>query len=120
VSNHDDDGPLMHFHLGIMSEKNGRRRKTNIEVDAEDIIAAGAVIVALFFTWAIIFGRVPINTYTVGIVGFSGAGAAIAAITKTRGKKASRTPWIEWIAIVVLLLGFGAYAWFSRGWLGFS
>jgi uncharacterized RDD family membrane protein YckC len=120
MRNRDDDGPLVHFHLGIMSEDDGRKRKTNIKVDAEDIIAAGAVIVALLFTCAMIFGRAPINSYTVGIVGFSGAGAAIAAIAKTRGKRVSRTPWIEWIVIVLLLFGFGAYVWFSRSWIGFS
>jgi hypothetical protein len=114
MRNKDDDGPLLNFQLGIMSEDNGRKRRTNIRVDPEDLIALGAVLVALLFSCAMIFGFAPINTYTMGIVGFSGAGAAIAAIAKSRGKKPSRTPWIEWIGIVLLMLGFSAYLWFGR------
>lgn len=57
---------------------------TKISFDTEDIVAVIAGLIALMFAAAMIFDKVPINTLTVGIVGFSGAGAVIAKIIKAR------------------------------------
>jgi hypothetical protein len=121
VPNNDDDDNHIHaesvnyLHLSFMSERDGDKRKTNLKIDPEDIIAAGAVIVALIFAMAMVFGSVPINKYTVGIVGFSGAGAIVAGIVKARKGKTTGTPWHIWILIVLLLAAFGIYVWASWG-----
>jgi hypothetical protein len=113
----DDRRRVMHFQLGFMSEQNGHKRKTNLKIDPEDIIAVGAVLIALIFAIAMVSGSVPINKYTVGIVGFSGGGAIIAGIVKARRGKATRTPWIEWALIAFLVVAFGVYVAVSWGWV---
>lgn len=55
---------------------------------AEDIIALAAAIVAILFSIGMIVGKLPVNGLTIGVVGFSGAGAVIAKIIKTRRKTA--------------------------------
>jgi hypothetical protein len=95
----------------------GIERKTQLRVDPEDIIALVGALIAIIFTVAMVFGIVPINKYTTGIVSFSCIGAAVAAITKARNNKSKRTPWIERIAIVALLVVFGMYVWLSWGWV---
>jgi hypothetical protein len=67
-------------------------RKGILKLDPEDIIAIVAGIVAIMFAAAMIAGWVPINKYTVGIVGFSGAGVVIAKIVKARSGKAPAKP----------------------------
>ena len=66
----------------------GNRRR--LRVDPEDVFALFAGIVALAFAIAMIAGWVPINAYTVAIVGFSGAGLATARVIKARKPSTSR------------------------------
>jgi hypothetical protein len=82
--NKSDPDNLLHFKLRVKSERIGRKQRTNISVDPEDLIAAGAVIVALIFAVAMVSQWVPINGYTAGIVACSGAGAAIAKFVRSR------------------------------------
>ena len=107
----DDDHLGANFQLFISSEQNGKRRKTTVRVDPEDVIAAGGIFAALLFAVAMVFGSTPINKYTVSIVGLSGGATAVSRIVGARKKKSARTPWIEWIAIFALIVGFGAYIW---------
>jgi hypothetical protein len=106
-----------YLRLSIISEQDGDKRKTSVSIDPEDIIAAGAVLVALLLGGGVVFGSVPLNKYTVAIVGFSGAGAIVAEIVKARKSKATRFAWHTWIFVVVLLAAFGIYVWASWGWV---
>ena len=112
----DDDDNLTHFKLWIMHEQNGNRHRTRIKIDPDDIIAAGAFVVALVFALAMVFGSIPINKYTIGIVGFSGSGGAIGTIIKARRRKEGHSPWIERLLILVLIAAFGTYVWATWGW----
>jgi hypothetical protein len=85
----DDDDNLVHFRLRTKSEKNGRKRQTDLRVDPADVIASGAVIVALIFLVAMVSQWLPVNAYTVGIVACSGAGFVIAKLIRARRPKAS-------------------------------
>jgi hypothetical protein len=97
------------------TSKDGEESKTSFRIDAEDIIAIGAVVVALIVVAGMIWASFPVNKYTIGLASASGATAPIAQITKAKGKHASRTPWIEWIIIVVLVVAFGLYVWATWG-----
>ncbi len=112
--NNRDHGMVVH--LERMSFHDGNKRKTKLKIDPEDVIAIGTVLVAVIIAIGMVTGAVPINKYTAGIVAFSGSGAAIAGIVKSRKRKPTRTPWIEWIVILVLAVAFGAYVWASWGW----
>ncbi len=73
------------FEVTIETDKDGNTKESKRgTIATEDIIAIGAVIVAVIMALAMVFGRVPINKYTVGLAGFSGAGAVIAKIVKAR------------------------------------
>jgi hypothetical protein len=85
----DDDDNLVHFRLRTKSEKNGRKRQTDLRVDPADVIASGAVIVALIFLVAMVSQWLPVNAYTVGIVACSGAGFVIAKLIRATRPKAS-------------------------------
>lgn len=85
----NDDDNLVHFRLRTKSEKNGRKRQTDPRVDPADVIASGAVIVALIFLVAMVSQWLPVNAYTVGIVACSGAGFVIAKLIRARRPKAS-------------------------------
>ena len=80
--------------IDISSKKVGKKKenKTSISIDTEDIIAIGAVLVAIMFAVAMIVGWVPINKYTVGLASFSGVGAVIAKIVKSRRTKVAAKP----------------------------
>jgi uncharacterized RDD family membrane protein YckC len=108
---------MPYLSFNFKSERDGDKRKIEFKIDPEDVIAAGAVFVALIFAVAIVFGSAPINKYTVGIVGFSGAGGIVAGIVKARRSKATKSPWLAWILIVLLLAAFGIYVWASWGWV---
>jgi hypothetical protein len=87
--NENDHDNLLHFRLRTKSEKNGRKHQTDLRVDPEDVIASGAVIVALIIAVAMVSQWLPINAYTVGMAACSGAAAAIAKIIKARRSTAS-------------------------------
>jgi hypothetical protein len=87
--NEGDDDNLVHFRLRTRSEKNGRKRQTDLRVDPEDVIASGAVVIALMFAVAIVSQWLPFNAYTIGMVACSGAAAAIAKSVKASRPKAS-------------------------------
>jgi hypothetical protein len=80
--NKDDADNLVPFRLRKKSEKNGRRGQTGPGVDHVDVIASGAVIVALIFAVAMVSQWLPVNAYTMGIVACSGAGFIIAKLMK--------------------------------------
>jgi hypothetical protein len=79
-----DPDNLLHFKLGVKSEKSGRKHRTSISFDPEDAVAAGAVIVALIFAVAMVSQWLPINGYTAGMVACSGAVAVIAKLVRAR------------------------------------
>ena len=93
------DNPNGKFHIeqvtfeseqtSVPGKKHSARKKFTI--DTEDIIAIGAAIVALVTILAIVAGWLPLNTFTVGLAGFSGAGAVIAGIIGARKKSVSDT-----------------------------
>lgn len=89
----------------------------NFHIGTEDIIAIGAVVVAVLVVAGMIWGGLPVNKYTVGLASISGAAAGIAQIIKAKDKHPKRTPWIEWIIIVVLVVAFGLYIWATWGTL---
>jgi|SRR6516162_8399832 len=99
-------------------EEPGRKQKTNVRVDIEDIIAIGAALIAFVFAVAMIFGAVPINKYTVAVVGLSGCSAIVTGIVRARRGKETRSPWLEraiWsLAILILATAFGFYVWLNR------
>ena len=84
----NDDDNLLHFRPRTKSEKNGHKRQADLRVDPRDVIAAGAVIVALLFLVAMVSQWLPFNAYTVGIVACSGAGFVIAKLIRARRPKA--------------------------------
>lgn len=59
-------------------------KRRTVTFDTEDIIAGSAASVAILFALAMIAGKLPINELTIGVVAFSGAGAAIAKIIKLK------------------------------------
>jgi len=83
------DDNLVPFRLRTKSEKGGRKRQMNLGVDPVDLIASGAIMVALVFAVAIVSQWLPINAYTVGIVACAGAGFIIAKLMKPRRPRAS-------------------------------
>jgi hypothetical protein len=79
--------------IHIDTQSNGRKKRTIVDIETEDIIAIFAGLIAIMFAVAMIAGWVEINKYTVGLAGFSGAGAVIAKIMKARKPaKTSPTP----------------------------
>lgn len=87
----NDDDNLVNFRPRTKSEKNGRKRQTDLRVDPEDAIASGTIIVALIFAVAIVSQWLPFNAYTIGMVACAGAGFIIAKLVKARRPRASGT-----------------------------
>lgn len=87
--NKDHADNLVPFRLRKKSEKNGRKRQTDLRVDPVDVIASGTVIVALIFAVAAVAQWLPINAYTMGVVACSGAGFVMAKLIKARRLRAS-------------------------------
>lgn len=75
--------------IEVETNKEGRDGKKNLKVsmDPEDIIAIFAGIVAVIIVLAMVFGAIPVNELSVGILTFSGVGTAIAKIIGARKKK---------------------------------
>jgi hypothetical protein len=82
------------FRIDKTSKVDGKKKehKTSVSIDTEDIIAIFAGLVAVAFAVAMIAGWVPINKLTVGLASFSGIGAVIAKIVKSRQTKAAAKP----------------------------
>jgi hypothetical protein len=55
-------------------------------VDPEDIVAAGGVVVAVIIALGIVFQSVPLNVYSVGILGIAGAAGGVAKILQAKRK----------------------------------
>jgi hypothetical protein len=68
-------------------QKTTTETSRKVSIDPEDVIAVFAGVVALVTVGAMIFHALPLNALTVGLAGFSGAGAAIAAILGARTRK---------------------------------
>jgi Flp pilus assembly protein TadB len=82
----DEDEPdnLLQFRPLAKPDKSGRKRQSGIAVDPEDLITAGAAIVALVLAVAMASQWVPINVYTIGIVACCGAGFVIAKLIRAK------------------------------------
>jgi hypothetical protein len=89
-------------------------RTTDLKFDPEDLIALGAVIVAILMTAGMVFGSVPINKLTVGVAGFSGSGGIIIGIIKARGGGGTGKLWA---ALAILAFAFAAYVWATWDWV---
>jgi hypothetical protein len=63
---------------------NGHLPPTLANGDPEDIVAAGAIIVALALAVAIVSGWIPLDRYTIGIAACCAAGAVMAKVIKAR------------------------------------
>jgi hypothetical protein len=67
------------------------KRRWKFSAEAEDLVALFGGVIAVICAIAMAFGAMPVNKLTVGIVTFSGVGAAIAGIVKAKkGKKKAR------------------------------
>jgi hypothetical protein len=84
----DEEDPfdnLLRFERGRKPKPNGRLPQADRpKVDPVDIVAAGAVIVALVLAVAMVSGWVPIDDYTIGLVACAVAGAIVAKLVKAR------------------------------------
>ena len=60
---------------------------SSVSIGTEDIIAIGAVLLAVLVVIAMIAGWLPINKWTIGLAGFSAAGAAVSKIVKAKNPK---------------------------------
>lgn len=65
----------------------GSKKRAQLTADTEDIIAFFAGIVAVIVALGMVFWSFPVNKLTIGVLTFSGVGAAIAAIIGARKKK---------------------------------
>jgi hypothetical protein len=81
----DRDDNLLRFEPGRKPKPNGRMPQTSRpNVDPVDLIAAGAVVVALALAVALVSGWIPIDDYTIGLVACAVAGAAVAKLVKAK------------------------------------
>jgi hypothetical protein len=88
----DDQHIVLNFQPGPRSRRaNGQKGPTHLKTDPEDIIASGAVVVALIFAVAMVSGWVPVGRYTIGIVACLAALAVAVKLIKARRSKASVT-----------------------------
>jgi hypothetical protein len=84
----DEPHNLIQFRPVAKPKKSGRQHQSSIGVDPEDLITAGAAILALVLAVAMVSQWVPINVYTVGIVVCAGAGFMIAKLIRARRSSA--------------------------------
>ena len=82
----------MTFDYSRKNAKKGEETNTQLTIEAEDIVAIFAGVVAVMIVVAMIAGWVPINKITAGLASFSGAGVIIAKIVKARGHKNPAQP----------------------------
>ena len=88
----DDKHVVLKFQAG---RKPGRetasKRPTRLQAGPEDMMASGAVVVALVFAVAMVSGWVPVDLYTIGIIAGLAALTVAAKVIKARRSKASVT-----------------------------
>lgn len=81
------------FSGGFEREKTGpdgssEKTRASVSFATEDIIAGFAGLVAVLFLAGMLMDKIPVNPLTVGVLGFSGAGAVAAKIIQAkRGRK---------------------------------
>jgi hypothetical protein len=80
----DDPDNLIPFRPVARPGKSGRKPQSSIGVDPEDLMTAGAAILALVLAVAMVSQWVPINVYTVGIVVCCGAGFVVARLIRAK------------------------------------
>lgn len=85
------DHNFLHY-ISFSSESDGKKRRTRLKIDTEDIIAVFAGVIAIMFSVAMIAGWLPVDKYTVSLASLSAAGVAIAQITKARRGRAPQKP----------------------------
>lgn len=61
--------------------------QTKIGIDTEDIFVIGGIVVAIIFVLGMVFGAIPVNKLTVGVLGLSAVAAGTAKIIKARKPK---------------------------------
>lgn len=91
-----DDNDDEHIVLNFQSrpkprQGTGGKQPTRLQTDSEDIVASGAVILALIFAVAMVSGWIPVDLYTIGILACLAALAVAAKLIKARRSKASVT-----------------------------
>lgn len=64
-----------------------RTTETKIGIDTEDIFVIGGIILAMIFALGMVFGMIPVNKLTVGVLGLSAIAAGAAKIVKARKPK---------------------------------
>jgi hypothetical protein len=72
-------------------QRTGREPPTSLQSDPEDMVASGAVVLALIVAVAIVSGWLPVDRYAFGIVAGLAALAVAAKLIKARRSKASVT-----------------------------
>ena len=65
----------------------GSKISARVRMGTENIIATFAGLVAIIIVLGMVFGGVPLNELTIGVLSFSGVSAVIAKIIGTRRKK---------------------------------
>jgi hypothetical protein len=70
-------------------QKTGRARQTHSQADPEDMLASGAVLLALVLAVAMVSAWVPVGGYTIGIVAGLAALAVAAKLIKARRSNAN-------------------------------
>lgn len=63
------------------------KKERGFKLATEDIIAIFAGLIALVFALGMVFGKIPIDKLTIGVLSFSGIGAVIAEIIKAKRKR---------------------------------
>lgn len=61
--------------------------QTKVGIDTEDIFVIGGIIIAMIFALGMVFGMIPVNKLTVGVLGLSAVAAGAAKIIKARKPK---------------------------------
>jgi hypothetical protein len=73
--------------IEFITERSGQKLKRTVTIDTEDIIVFFAGLIALSFSVSMIVGWVPINGWTIGVIGLSGVSPGVAKIIKARNPK---------------------------------
>jgi hypothetical protein len=84
----DDQHMVLKFRPVLKSrQETGRKYPTTPKADLEDMIASGAVLIALVLSIAIVSGWIPVGRYSIGAVTCFGGLAVAAKVIKARRTK---------------------------------